>query len=95
MGKTTQLKTKAKQLTLPIREIPNTNSISAFMHCDRCLKEKPADLSPREWASLECGWTKLGFQVWCKRHEANVIHMDFQGQQHPANVTRHEKQPRH
>lgn len=71
-----------------MRDIPNTNEILMFFHCELCIKELPPDTSPREWAQLEVGWTKLGFQVWCKRHESNVCHIDFEGQKHPANTTR-------
>ena len=61
-------------------------SIHAYMHCAKCLAEKPKGKSPREWARLEVGWTQQGLQVWCKRNECNVMHIDFQGQRHPANV---------
>jgi hypothetical protein len=27
-------------------------------------------------------------QIWCKRHESNVAHIDFEGANHPANQTR-------
>lgn len=73
------------------RPIPNTNEIVAFLHCKRCLDEMPDwapdGTSPREWAQIEVGWTKLGIQVWCRRHEANILHVDFEGRQHPANDT--------
>jgi len=59
------------------------NEIQLYFHCGRCLAEKPSDVSPREWGQLEAGWTKHGFQVWCKRHEVNVVHIDFEGQKHP------------
>ena len=49
-------------------------------------------MSPREYASLEVGFTKEGLQIWCKRHEVNVMHIDFQGQRHPA-ATHCEKDP--
>jgi len=88
-------KPKSKPKEIPPREIPTTNEINAFMHCKRCLDELPLGYSPRDYASLECGWTKLGFQVWCKRHEANIIHVDFQGVQHPANQSRSDEQPHH
>ena len=26
---------------------------------------------------VEVGWTNQGFQVWCTRHNTNVIHIDF------------------
>lgn len=66
------------------RTIPQTNEIANFFHCRECLKEKPHGVSPRDWARLEIGWTLLGFQVWCVRHDMNVIHVDFEGQKHPA-----------
>jgi len=63
---------------------PRGNNIVAFMHCGKCIEELPKGQSPREWAQLEVGWTKPGLQVWCKRHEANVMHIDFEGTKHPA-----------
>lgn len=68
------------------RKIPKDNAIQMFFHCAKCIEEKPNNVSPREWAQLEVGWTKLGLQVWCRRHERNVVHIDFEGQKHPANV---------
>jgi len=70
------------------REIPNTNEIVAFLHCGLCQAEIPDGISPREWKDLEVGWTELGLQVWCVRHEVNVVHIDFEGMKHPANLTR-------
>jgi hypothetical protein len=69
------------------RDIPNTLSIHSYMHCGKCLAERPADKSPQEWGMNEVGFTRLGIQVWCRRHHVNVCHIDFQGQQHPANLT--------
>jgi hypothetical protein len=68
--------------------IENTNEIKQFFHCAKCIGDKPSDVSPREWAQLEVGFTKRGLQVWCKRCECNVLHIDFEGQKHPANTTR-------
>lgn len=68
------------------RTISGGYEIVAFFHCGKCLAEKPDNTSPREWAALEVGWTPIGLQVWRKRHEVNVCHVDFQGQKHPANV---------
>lgn len=70
------------------REIPVTKAIEAFMHCGLCLLEKPRGTSPAEWARLEVGWTPFGFQVWCRRHDCNVMHVDFEGTKHPANTRR-------
>jgi hypothetical protein len=69
------------------RDIPNTDEILVFLHCGQCLTERPEEESPKEWARLNVGWTKLGLQVWCTRHEVNVLHIDFEGRKHPANVT--------
>lgn len=63
------------------------NNIVAYLHCAKCLKEKPPGVSPREWAQLEVGWTPEGIQVWCRRHECNVLHVDFVGNRHPAITT--------
>jgi hypothetical protein len=79
---------------MPEREIPNTLSIYTYVHCGLCIDEWKADPSinttmpPRDYAQLEVGWTKAGLQVWCKRHECNVMHVDFDGAQHRANTTR-------
>jgi hypothetical protein len=69
------------------RIIPNTLSIEAYFQCAKCLKERPSHISPRDWAQLEIGYTVLGIQVWCKRHECNVVHVDFEGVKHPGNFT--------
>lgn len=56
-----------------------TKGIVQFFHCGLCIQEKPDDLSPREWSRNEVGWTAQGLQVWCMRHDCNVIHIDFEG----------------
>lgn len=63
------------------RETPNTREIKAFMHCGSCIKESLPQ-------NIEAGWTALGFQVWCRNHNCNIVHVDFEGSQHPANTTR-------
>ena len=60
------------------------NEIVTFIHCKTCLDEfyhtdKGTGLSPREYAQVEVGFTNPGVQVWCKRHEVNVMHIDFEG----------------
>jgi hypothetical protein len=70
------------------RPIPPSNEITTFFHCRRCLEELPAGTSPREWVRMEAGFTALGIQVWCVRHEANILHVDFEGKKHPANANR-------
>lgn len=57
-----------------------TNQIVAYFHCAKCMAELPEDTSPRDYAQLEVGWTEKGLQVWCQRHETNVVNLDFLGQ---------------
>ena len=73
---------------MPDRPISSDNQISTFFHCKRCLEEIPEGISPREWAQHEVGFTPIGLQVWCRRHEINIVHIDCEGQQHPANIGR-------
>ena len=65
-------------------------AIGAYMHCGRCLTEWQAGLaggeSPASYSRLSVGWTRCGLQVWCQRHDCNVMHVDFEGRKHPANT---------
>ncbi len=55
------------------------SAIQQYIHCAKCFNELPADTSPKEHQLLEVGWTEKGLQVWCVRHEENVMHLDFDG----------------
>lgn len=35
--------------------------------------------SLRDYSALEAGFTARGVQIWCKRHDLNVCHIDFDG----------------
>lgn len=63
-------------------EIPRPKGLGIveFFHCKKCQQEKPDDIAPRDWAKFDVGWTVKGLQVWCARHEVNVINIDFRGQ---------------
>jgi hypothetical protein len=75
------------------REIPNTEEINSFIHCSLCAQEWKENklintkMSPREYQKIQMGNTKLGFQIWCFRHDVNVMHIDLQNFQFPANMT--------
>ena len=56
------------------------NKIFSFYHCKKCLEEKGDYISARDYASFEFGATKKGFQLWCTRHEENVLALDLLGQ---------------
>lgn len=43
--------------------------IVSYMHCRMCFTE---NAKPQ---LLEIGFTKAGIQIWCKRHDINVMHM--------------------
>lgn len=70
------------------RTISNENQILTFFHCRLCLGELPENESPQTYARYEMGYSRQGLQVWCLRHDCNVIHIDFEGVRHPANLTR-------
>lgn len=80
-------------------EISAENQIGMFMHCGKCLAAFKADLpevhgeSPESYARLSVGWTPRGIQVWCVRHDCNVINVDFEGHQHPAVTYRKADKP--
>lgn len=77
-------------------ELTNELAIELYFHCALCMKElnelkdESKFMSPRDYAQVEAGWTVKGFQVWCKRHDCNIVHIDFQGQKHYANTSRKE-----
>lgn len=70
--------------------------IRAFYNCGLCVMEfkrlRAADdpsvrnMSPSEYMQQEVGSTAYGFQVWCRRHQVNVIHADFEGKKIAANM---------
>lgn len=70
--------------------------IRAFYNCGICVMEfkkllaenspKVVGMSSSEYSQLEVGSTVYGFQVWCRRHEVNVIHADFEGKKITANM---------
>lgn len=55
------------------------NQIESFFHCKECMSEIPDGESPASWARINTGFTKKGLQVWCERHDKNIIHLDFLG----------------
>lgn len=72
--------------------VPNDNRIGGFITCVQCvreaeaLREKGEHVSHKNYARVEVGFTREGLQVWCLRHDCNILHVDFQGQKHPAST---------
>ena len=57
--------------------------------CSRCADEV-ADgtaglVSLAEYGRLDVGFTSTGLQVWCRRHDSNVVHIDFEGRELPTD----------
>lgn len=70
--------------------ISNENEFVGVVTCGMCMKEmreQKIEMSPRDYSRLSVGSTPVGLQVWCHRHDVNVLHIDFEGSQHPANMT--------
>jgi hypothetical protein len=61
------------------------NRIDMYLNCPRCLDELPHDVTPRDWERLNVGVTNEGVQIWCVRHDVNVMVLDFLGQKIRAN----------
>lgn len=62
----------------------STSDILTFFHCKKCLEELPDGESPAIDQYIDAGWTEKGFQVWCLRHDMNIISIDFEGHTHPV-----------
>ncbi len=73
-------------------EMDQSHRISQFIHCAQCLREFPQALrqdgimSYADYQEIEVGFTDVGIQVWCKRHNRNIVHFDFEGMSHPTAV---------
>ena len=78
--------------TLPVEAL--SLSIDSYVACTKCAKEL-ADIEPKislqDYAAIDVGFTNWGLQVWCRRHQVNIVHLDFGGQQLPADFRRLEK----
>ena len=59
------------------------NNIKEPVVCSKCFEEMSKGYSDaaslQDYALLDVGFTDQGLQVWCRRHELNVVHIDFDG----------------
>ena len=53
------------------------NKIQMYLHCKSCLSNRSKD-------KVSVGYTKEGIQVWCDMCNSNIVHIDFEGNKHPA-----------
>ena len=64
-------------------------SIKNHIVCNKCIKElstlSSKDINLRNFVKFEVGFTSLGIQIWCIRHNINVCHIDFDDNQLSAD----------
>ena len=57
------------------------NRITQSVVCSQCAEEfasgQTDSKSLQDYSVLDVGFTDRGFQVWCRRHDVNVVHIDF------------------
>lgn len=57
-------------------DVPDTGH--QYLHCAKCLSERPADQTPREWARQQMSILGDGrLQLRCTRHNINIATMSF------------------
>ena len=65
------------------------NNIKEPIVCETCLKEYQnlhnPDITLRDYVKMDVGFTPIGIQVWCQRHEKNICHIDFGGKRPSAD----------
>ena len=65
------------------------NRIEQNIICSKCETEfllgSTDSRSLQDYSRLDIGFTSIGVQVWCRRHDANVVHIDFAGQSPTAD----------
>ena len=59
------------------------NQITEPVVCSKCYDDMAQGLSDsaslQTYAQLDVGFTERGIQIWCRRHDLNVCHVDFEG----------------
>ena len=74
------------------REPDESDRIVGFFHCAQCLRElseisrQDRSMSPSDFQEIQVGYTDVGIQVWCKRHNRNIAHFDLEGMSLPPAV---------
>ena len=72
-----------------------TNSINDYIICSECQSEFDSGMtdsgSIQDYTKLDIGFTDVGVQVWCRRCEINVCHIDFEGNRPRADFRSLEK----
>lgn len=73
------------------------NNIHEPLVCSKCFDEMSKGLTDtanlQQYSQLDVGFTDQGIQVWCRRHDENVVHIDFDGMMPEADFRCLEKKP--
>lgn len=60
--------------------------------CAKCEEEflsgSTDSSSLQDHTKFDVGFTDIGIQVWCRRHDTNVVHVDFEGRERKADFRR-------
>ncbi len=71
------------------------NDIKEPVICETCFKEyetfQNPDIALRDYVKIDVGFTRIGIQVWCQRHNKNICHIDFEGNKPVADFRSLEK----
>ena len=71
------------------------NDIREPVICETCFKEyetfQNPDIALRDYVKVDVGFTRIGIQVWCQRHNKNICHIDFEGNKPVADFRSLEK----
>ena len=71
------------------------NDIKEPVICETCFKEyetfQNPDIALRDYVKVDVGFTRIGIQVWCQRHNKNICHIDFEGNKPVADFRSLEK----
>ena len=59
------------------------NEIQVYIHCRRCMEEKPSLMSPKEFSKISIGKTPDGLQIWCDRHDEEIASFPFDWSDEP------------
>jgi hypothetical protein len=51
--------------------------IDMYLKCKKCFEELPVGTSMQEFATTQAGFTTTGIQVWCTRHNCEVVHLPY------------------
>jgi hypothetical protein len=61
-------------------KIKTENRIISYIHCKKCIDEIKKDriqISPSDYQMITAGFTSTGLQIWCNRHNCNVMNFNL------------------